>query len=128
MVMRQIRTALETRAMMEKLKSIYLKEKFNSDDMVVMTVGYILNTAFKEVEEIADWNSVIDSTIKLEDEYLAMVKESKTPVTRFRLSEKTSEGINALTKIFADELGLKVQIGYTVKQILKAALLLREEK
>ena len=126
MLMRQIRTSLETRAMMEKLKATYLMEKFHSDDMVTMTVGYILNTAFKEVENTSDWNSVIDSTIILEDKYMAMVKESKTPITRFRLSEKTSEGINTLTKVFADELGLKVQIGYTVKQILKAAILLRE--
>lgn len=128
MVMRQIRTSNETRAMMEKLRTLYLSEKFASDDMVTMTVGYILNTAYNDVEKITDWNVVIDASLKLEDEFWSMVKDSKTPITRFRLSEVTSEGIDALTKQFADKLGLKVQIGFTVKQILKAAILLREGK
>ena len=96
--------------------------------MVTMTVGYILNTAYKEVENIEDWNDIIDKNPPIENEYLAQVKDSKTPITRFRLSEHTSEGINSLTKLFADELGLKVQIGYTVKKILQAAILLREER
>lgn len=127
MVMRQIRTSLETRGMIEKLKSIYRTEKFAQDDLVTMTVGYILNTAFKETETISDWNRVIDADLPLEEEFLAAVKETKTQVTRFRLADLTSQGIDRLTKEFADELGLKVQVGFTVKQILKAAILLRGE-
>ncbi|MEG1869850.1 MAG: hypothetical protein RR205_03265 [Oscillospiraceae bacterium] len=128
MVMRQIRTGIETKAMMEKLKKIYQKEKFSKDDMVTMTVGYILNTAFKEAESISDWNKIIDSTVTIEDEFFASVKEGKTQITRFRLSEYTSRGLDELTKTFSEELGLKAQVGYSVKQVLKAAILLRNEK
>ena len=126
--MRQIRTSIETKGMIEKLKNIYRKEKFAHDDLVTMTVGYILNTAFSETKSISDWNSIIDTDITLEEEFLSAVKETKTQVTRFRLADLTSQGIDDLTKEFADELGLKVQIGFTVKQILKAAILLRGEK
>ena len=128
MIMRQIRTSIETKGMIEKLKNIYRKEKFAQDDLVTMTVGYILNTAFRETKNISDWNSIIDTDITLEEEFLSAVKETKTQVTRFRLADVTSQGIDDLTKKFADELGLKVQIGFTVKQILKAAILLRGEK
>lgn len=128
MIMRQIRTSIETKGMIEKLKNIYRKEKFAHDDLVTMTVGYILNTAFSETKSISDWNSIIDTDITLEEEFLSAVKETKTQVTRFRLADLTSQGIDDLTKEFADELGLKVQIGFTVKQILKAAILLRGEK
>lgn len=127
MVMRQIRTSIETKGMIEKLKSIYRKEKFAQDDLVTMTVGYILNTAFRETENISDWNRIIDANIILEEEFLSAVKITKTQITRFRLSDITSQGIDKLTKNFADELGLKVQVGFTVKQILKAAILLRNE-
>ncbi len=128
MIMRQIRTSIETKGMIEKLKSIYRKEKFAQDDLVTMTVGYVLNTAFRETENISDWNRIIDTNITLEEEFLSAVKETKTQVTRFRLADLTSQGIDNLTKIFADELGLRVQVGFTVKQILKAAILLREEE
>ena len=128
MIMRQIRTSIETKGMIEKLKNIYRKEKFAHDDLVTMTVGYILNTAFSETKSISDWNSIIDTDITLEEEFLSAVKETKTQVTRFRLADLTSQGIDDLTKEFADGLGLKVQIGFTVKQILKAAILLRGEK
>ena len=65
MVMRQIRTSIETKGMIEKLKNIYRKEKFAPDDLVTMTVGYILNTAFRETENISDWNRIIDTDITL---------------------------------------------------------------
>lgn len=128
MVMRQIRTSIETKAMMEKLKQIYQEEKFDKDDMVKMTVGYILNTAFREAEGISDWNEIIDSTVVIEDKFFSAVKEGKTQITRFRLSEHTSEGLDDLTKTFSEELGLKAQVGYSVKQVLKAAILLRGGK
>lgn len=126
--MRQIRTSLETKAMMEKLKKIYQEEKFDKDDMVTMTVGYILNTAFRETEGISDWNKIIDSSVTVEDEFFTTLKESKTQITRFRLSEHTADGLDELTKTFSEELGLKAQVGYSVKQVLKAAILLRGEK
>ena len=128
MVMRQIRTSIETKAMMEKLKKIYQEEKFDKDDMVTMTVGYILNTAFKETEGTTDWNKIIDTSVNIEDEFFASLKENKTQITRFRLSEDTANGLNILTKTFSEELGLKAQVGYSVKQVLKAAILLRGEK
>lgn len=129
MVMRQIRTSLETKAMMEKLKKIYQEEKFDKDDgLVTMTVGYILNTAFKETESTSDWNKIIDSPVTVEDEFFIALKENKTQVTRFRLSEYTADGLDELTKTFSEELGLKAQVGYSVKQVLKAAILLRGEK
>lgn len=127
MVMRQIRTSIETKAMIEKLKKIYQEEKFDKDDMVTMTVGYILNTAFKETESTSDWNKIIDSPIILEDEFFTTLKENKTQITRFRLSEYTANGLDTLTKTFSEELGLKAQVGYSVKQVLKAAILLRDE-
>lgn len=128
MVMRQIRTSMETKAMMEKLKKIYQEEKFDKDDMVTMTVGYILNTAFKETEGTTDWNKIIDTSVDIEDEFFASLKENKTQITRFRLSDHTANGLDILTKAFSEELGLKAQVGYSVKQVLKAAILLRGEK
>ena len=128
MVMRQIRTSIETKAMIEKLKSIYQEEKFDKDDMVTMTVGYVLNTAFSETENISDWNKIIDSAVTVENEFFSALKESKTQITRFRLSEHTSAGLDALTKAFSEELGLRAQVGFSVKQVLKAAILLRGEK
>ena len=128
MVMRQIRTSIETKAMMEKLKKIYQEEKFDKDDMVTMTVGYILNTAFKETEGTTDWNKIIDTSVNIEDEFFASLKANKTQITRFRLSEDTANGLDILTKTFSEELGLKAQVGYSVKQVLKAAILLRGEK
>lgn len=126
MIMRQIRTSLLTKGMIEKLKAIYRKEKFADDDgLVTMTLGYVLNTAFQETKGISDWNSIIDADITLEDEFLSAVKETKNQVTRFRLADATSQGIDDLTKEFSEELGLKVQVGFTVKVVLKAALLLR---
>ncbi|MEG2000751.1 MAG: hypothetical protein RR053_05100 [Evtepia sp.] len=128
MVMRQIRTGIETKAMMEKLKKIYREEKFSQDDgLVTMTVGYILNTAFKETERISDWTKIIDCPVNVENEFFT-TKENKTQITRFRLSEYTAEGLDALTKTFSEELGLKAQVGFSVKQVLKAAILLRDEK
>ena len=127
MVVRQIRTSIETKAMMEKLKKTYQEEKFK-DDMVTMTVGYILNTAFRETEGTSDWNEIIDSTVVIEDEFFSAVKEGKTQITRFRLSEYTANGLDELTKTFSEELGLKAQVGYSVKQVLKAAILLRGDK
>lgn len=127
LIMRQIRTSVETRGMMEKLKAIYRAEKFEQDDQVTMTVGYILNTAYKEVADLEDWDHVIDTKVMIEPEYLDAVRETKTQVTRFRLADSTSEGIDSLTRVFSEELGLKCQVGFTVKQILKAAILLRKE-
>ena len=127
MIMRQIRTSVETRGMMEKLKAIYRAEQFEQDDQVTMTVGYILNTAYKEVADLEDWDHVIDTKVTIESEYLDAVRETKTQVTRFRLADSTSEGIDSLTRVFSEELGLKCQVGFTVKQILKAAILLRKE-
>jgi len=113
--------------MMEKLKAIYRAEKFEQDDQVTMTVGYILNTAYKEVADLEDWDHVIDTKVTIEPEYLDAVRETKTQVTRFRLADSTSEVIDSLTRVFSEELGLKCQVGFTVKQILKAAILLRKE-
>jgi hypothetical protein len=127
MNIRQIRTSIETRGMLEKLRSIYLHEKFK-DEQVMMTPGYLLNSAYVETQHIKDWDKVIDCPIKVEDEFISKVKESKTSVIRFRLSEKASNGIDELTRLFSDELGLRVQTGFTAKLIIKAAILLREEK
>ena len=127
--MRQIRTSIETKAMIEKLKSIYQEEKFDKDDMVTMTVGYVLNAAFpRPRKHIQDWNKIIDSAVTVENEFFSALKESKTQITRFRLSEHTSAGLDALTKAFSEELGLRAQVGFSVKQVLKAAILLRGEK
>lgn len=128
MIIKQIRNSQETKAMIEKLKEVYRNEKFEKEDLVTMTSGYVLNTAFSDVEHGTDWSSVIDSTVNLEARFYEMVKDSKTPITRFRLSEKTAKGINALTKKLSNDLGLKVQIGFTVKLILRAALLQRKEE
>ena len=125
MIIRQIRTGIEARSMLEKLKTIYLEERFK-DEQVTMTVGYILNSAYDEAKDIDDWNNVINSNLYIEDEFIAKVKESKTQVIRFKLSDDTSKGIDTLTKKFSEELGLRAQIGFTSKQILKAALLKRK--
>lgn len=122
----QIRTGRYVKAMMEKLREIYLREKFEEDDEVTMTLGYILNTAFSETESINDWSRIIDASIIIEDKYYESIKDN--PTTKFRLSDTCAAGIASMTKMFSNELGLKAQKGYTVKQILKASLLLREEK
>lgn len=127
MNVRQIRTSLETRGMLEVLRSIYLQEKFK-DEQVMMTPGYLLNSAYVETQHIKDWDKVINSQLKVEDEFIAKVKDSKSPVMRFRLSEKASNGIDELTRMFSDELGLRVQTGFTAKLIIKAAILLRGDE
>jgi hypothetical protein len=123
MQIQQIRTGRTVKGMMEKLREIYMREKFNEDE-VTMTFGYILNTAFSETENINDWSKIIDSSITIEEKYFESIKEN--PTTKFRLSDKCANGIDSMTKMFSVELGLKAQKGYTVKQIIKAALLLRE--
>lgn len=127
MIVRQIRTSIETRGMIEKLRSIYLQEKFN-DEQVTMTPGYILNTAFEETQNTKDWDAVVNSNIIIEDAFYAKVKESKTSIVRFRLSDKTSDGIDELTKRFSSDMGLIVQTGFTAKLIFKAAIKMREVK
>ena len=126
MRIQQIRTGRNVKGMMEKLREIYLREKFEGDDEVTMTFGYILNTAFSETENTDDWNKIIDSSIAVEEKYFKSIKDN--PTTKFRLSDKCAVGIDSMTKMFSNELGLKAQKGFTVKQIFKAALLLREEK
>ena len=127
MDVRQIRTSTETRGLIEKLRNTYIQERFK-DEQVTMTPGYILNAAWEEVKNTEDWNTIINSVIKVDDEFSSKVKETKTPVVRYSLSTNTSDGLNKLTKKFSDELGLRVQTGFTAKQIIKAAILLREEK
>ncbi len=125
MIVRQIRTSIETRGIIEKLKEIYIQERFK-DEQVMMTPGYILNSAYEEVKDINDWNQVINSVIHIEDEIMQKIKHSKTQIVRFRLSDSTSNGIDYLTKMFSENLGLRVQTGFTAKQILKAAILKRQ--
>ena len=125
-MVRQIRTSTETRGLIERLRYIYIQERFK-DEQITMQPGYILNAAWEEVKNTEDWNIIINSVIKVDDKFSSKVKESKTPVVRFRLSGNTSEGLDNLTKKFSDELGLRVQTGFTAKQIIKAAILLREE-
>lgn len=126
MQIQQIRTGANVKAMMEKLRQIYLKEKFEGDDgEVTITFGYILNTAYSETENIDDWSEIIDSSIAIEEKYFESIKDN--PTTKFRLSDTCAAGIVSMTKMFSNELGLKAQKGYTVKQVLKAALLKREE-
>lgn len=127
MEVRQIRTSFETRGLIEKLRNIYCKEKFK-DEQVMMTPGYILNSAFEETQQISDWNKIIDHVVVVEEAFASKVKDSKTPIIRFKLSDRATKGLNELTKKFSEELGLRVQTGFTAKQIIKAAILLREEK
>lgn len=125
MNVRQIRVSIETRAMIEELKSVYIKEKFK-DEQVMMTPGYILNSAYDEVKDIQDWDKVINSVLDIDNKFVEKVKETKTQIIRFRLNENTSKGIDTLTKRFSEELGLRVQTGFTAKLILKASLLKRK--
>jgi len=126
MKIQQFRTGSTVKGMLEKLREIYLYEKFEEDDEVTMTFGYILNTAFAETEGTNDWEKIINSSVDVEDKYFALVKETETQVTKFRLSEKCSDGIDSLTRLFTKELGFKAQKGFTVKQILKAALIQKQ--
>ena len=125
MNVRQIRVSIETRAMIEELKSVYIKERFK-DEQVMMTPGYILNSAYDEVKDIQDWDRVINSVLDIDNKFVEKVKETKTQIIRFRLNEDTSKGIDTLTKRFSEELGLRVQTGFTAKLILKASLLKRK--
>lgn len=125
MKFQQIRTGRNVKAQMEKLRDIYMKELFEEDDEVTMTYGFLLNTAYAETKHIEDWDKIIRSSVNIEDRYFENVKDN--PTTKFGLSNESAEGINAMTKMFSNRLGLKAQKGYTVKQIIKAALLLRED-
>lgn len=127
MVSKQIQTNQETLAMIANLKEIYKNEKFEKDDLVTMTSGYVLNTAFSDVECGTDWSKIIDSSGNLEERFYEKALKRTQPITRFKLFEKTAKGINTLTKKLSDDLGLKVQIGFTVKLILRAAILKREK-
>lgn len=128
MKMLQAKTSKETRAILSKLKYVYYNKYF-SDEEITMTFGFILNMAFKETKHFTmeDWFKTIKTKIDIESKYYDSKDKSERKTTKFvNIKDHCYLGAENMTSNFTVELGLKVQKGFVVKQILKAALILNQ--
>ncbi|EAC9603103.1 hypothetical protein KEB92_001471 [Listeria monocytogenes] len=117
-----VRLARETIHGINELKN--LLEKEDRYKGTSLTNGFVVNQAYDETKDTANWKKVIKTIRHPKDD-----KEILEVKTNLTLSQATIDGINDLKKIFPEYLDVSyVTTSFVIRIIIRGALILRDDK